>query len=86
MVAGAVGAVAAVLLVTTVVAVLYADRQRYFATAQKKANEEITRLAARADEQRRKADQARADAVADSYRCSSARPRLPVDRAGSVGS
>ena len=67
-VAGSVGAVAAALVVTTVVAVLYADRQRYFATAQKKANDEITRLAARADEQRRKADQARADAVADSYR------------------
>ena len=67
-VAGAVGAVAAALLVTTVVAVLDADRQRYFATAQKKSNEEITRLAARADEQRTKADQARADAVADSYR------------------
>ena len=56
------------LVVTTVVAVLYADRQRYFATAQKKANDEITRLAERADEQRRNADQARADAVADSYR------------------
>ncbi len=42
--AGAVGAVAAALVITTVIAVLYADRQHHFATEQEKANTEITRL------------------------------------------
>ena len=43
-VAGAAGTVAAALLVTTAIAVLYADRQRHFATAQERTNREITRL------------------------------------------
>ncbi len=40
----AAGAVAAALLVTTVIAVLYAEGQHHFATEQAKANTEITRL------------------------------------------
>ncbi len=52
-VAGAAGAVAAALVVTTVIAVLYADRQHHFATEQARANREITRLNADLGQQRR---------------------------------
>jgi eukaryotic-like serine/threonine-protein kinase len=44
MLAGAIGTVAAAMVVMTVTAVLYADRQYHFATEQEKANREITRL------------------------------------------
>ncbi len=42
--AGAIGTVAAALVFTTVIAVLYAERQNHFATEQEKTNREITRL------------------------------------------
>ncbi len=52
LVAGAACAVAAALVVTTVIAVLYAGRQRHFAVAQARANTEITRLNTDLDNER----------------------------------